>query len=197
MNRSLSFVLVAILAAACAPAGEDSSTDSSKKSESSKKGSAKNDTAKGESETDPVVDETPVADDAEYFGAALTGAYEVATVEQVFANPDVYKSKAIRLAGIVRTVCQQRGCWMEVRPEEDREGVSVRVTFKGYAFFMPKDSRGANVTLEGSVKVVTLTPEEVTHYEAEGATFDKKNADGSVTSVNVIANGVEMRNHPH
>ena len=80
---------------------------------------------------------------------------------------------------------------MEVRPEEDREAAGVTVKFKGYAFSMPKDARGADATLEGKVNVLDLTPAEVAEFEREGGEIANKNPDGSATTLLVMANGVE------
>lgn len=81
---------------------------------------------------------------------------------------------------------------MEIRPVEDRAGASMTVRFKDYEFFVPLNSRGATVTLDGVVAVNKLTPAEVEHLEQEGASFANKKPDASVESIEVTALGVEM-----
>ena len=68
----------------------------------------------------------------------------------------------------------------------------MRVTFKGYAFFLPTDCRGATVKIEGRVSVELHSAEEVQHLEEEGATFTNKRADGSALMTQFIAAAVEI-----
>ncbi|MBX3216155.1 MAG: DUF4920 domain-containing protein [Labilithrix sp.] len=137
-------------------------------------------------------DELPPAAKAEKFGDAIDPNTPVVPLAEILANPESFKDKQITTHGTVRQVCQKRGCWAEIRPEEARESETMRVTFKGYAFFLPTDSRGAKVKIEGRVSVQLLTPEQVAHYEAEGATFDSKKPDGSALIAEFVAAGVEM-----
>ena len=43
------------------------------------------------------------------------------------------------------------------------------MTFEGYSFFVPKDSMGKPVVLEGKVIVKEPDPAEVAHLKSEGA----------------------------
>ena len=56
-----------------------------------------------------------------------------------------------------------------------------------------RKAAGAEARVEGQVAVKTLTPSEVAHYESEGASFAKKDADGSAREVRIVATGVEMK----
>ena len=137
----------------------------------------------------------PPAAEAETFGDSLnpSNAGRLA-VRGILANPEAFKDKQITTEGTVRQVCQKRGCWAEVRPAESRDSETMRVTFKGYAFFLPTDSRGATVKIEGRVSVELHSAEEVQHLEEEGATFTNKRADGSALMTQFIASAVEMTN---
>lgn len=144
----------------------------------------------------PGTEEATPADteeEAELFGAPLKQNAPEVALSDLLANPIAHVGKSITTSGTVRAVCQKRGCWMEVRPEEQLEGDTLRVNFFNYSFFMPKDSRGANVKMQGTLSLAKLTPEEVAHLESEGATFSKKNADGTVDQAVFTAKGVEMR----
>lgn len=138
--------------------------------------------------TDAPQEEEPF----ELFGAALGESPDV-DFAAVIADPKAFAKQKIITSGVVRQACQARGCWMDVRPEKDRSGASITVRFKNYKFFVPLNSRGARVRMEGVTKVSTLSATEVAHLEEEGATFDNKNADGSVDTVEFTATGVEMR----
>lgn len=46
---------------------------------------------------------------------------------------------ATKVTGTVESVCQVKGCWMKVKMDN---GETMRVMFKDYAFFVPKDIAG-------------------------------------------------------
>jgi hypothetical protein len=82
---------------------------------------------------------------------------------------------------------------MELATDATDTSPSCRVKFKDYGFFVPMDSAGATITLEGEVRVRTVKPARVRHLEKEGAVFTAKNADGSANETQIVATGVELR----
>ena len=76
----------------------------------------------------------------------------------------------------------------------DKEGGrSVRVTFGDHAFFIPLNAAGMKVKAEGVFKTKTLSKEHVDHLiNDDGAKFENRNADGTVTEVSFDATGVEL-----
>lgn len=164
-------------------------------------GSASNEPG-GQGTTPPASTETPAETPApapedtepfELFGDPLDHNIAPTKYEDILANPDAFKDKTILTNGVVRASCQERGCWMEIRPEADREAAGATVKFKGYSFFVPLDSRGARVTFQGLVKVSVLTAAQVKELEREGMTVTNKMADGSAKMLLIMASGVEMR----
>jgi hypothetical protein len=143
-------------------------------------------------EETPAEEQAAPAPEAETYGDPVDPNTPVVPLADVLANPEAYKDKQITTEGTVRQVCQKRGCWAEIRPGESRDSETMRVTFKGYAFFLPKDSRGATVKIEGKVSIQLLSAEQVTHLEEEGATFTNKKPDGSAIMTEFVAAGVEM-----
>jgi hypothetical protein len=84
------------------------------------------------------------------------------------------------------------GCWAEVA--ESAEGKSVRVKMKDHAFFIPLQSAGAKARVEGTFIVKTLSKAEVDHMiNEDGAKFENRNADGTVTEVSLEATGIELK----
>lgn len=136
-------------------------------------------------------EETPKdPEPGETFGDAMDpNAPEIALTDLVAKAP-AYVGKTVTTVGVVQAVCQKRGCWMEIGAEETSS--SMRVTFYGYSFFVPRDSKGAEVKVQGKIAMTKLSPEDVQHLEAEGATI-KKNADGSADLPVFTAKAVEMR----
>ncbi len=124
-------------------------------------------------------------------GAAI-GKSKKVSLAKVMAKPDDYAGKMVRVEGVIVRSCKMEGCWLELAPAKDAK--SVRVKMKDHAFFVPLDSAGASAKVEGVFAVKTLTKAEVDHLiNDDGAKFDKRNADGSVTEISFEAVGVELR----
>jgi hypothetical protein len=61
----------------------------------------------------------------------------------------------------IKEVCAKKGCWMMLDLGNDME---MRVTFKDYGFFMPKDGAGRLAYVQGVAKIDTTSVEELKHY---------------------------------
>lgn len=70
-------------------------------------------------------------------------------------------SLAVKIAGTVTSVCQMKGCWLQI---DIGEGKTMRVKFKDYAFFVPKDLSGKKVVLDGYAYSTTTSVDELRHY---------------------------------
>jgi hypothetical protein len=124
-------------------------------------------------------------------GAALAKGVKSASVEKAFAKPDKYAGKTVEVEGVIVRSCKKEGCWMEMADKDG--GKSVRVTFGDHAFFIPLNSAGMKVRAQGTFKTKTLSKEHVDHLiNDDGAKFDTRNADGTVTEVSFDATGVEL-----
>ena len=125
-------------------------------------------------------------------GAPISAGTELALGE-VLANPERFRDRVVTVEGHVRSACTRRGCWMELAAGSDPKLPGCRVTFKDYGFFVPTDSAGAQAKVQGTVGVNNLPAERVAHLESEGGNFPRKNADGSVDELRLVATGVELR----
>jgi len=110
------------------------------------------------------------------FGKPLTGLAPT-PLSAVLEQPEA--GKTVALAGTIKAVCQDKGCWLTF----EQGGKNVHITFEGYSFFVPKDSAGQKVKLEGKVMVKQRTKEEIEHLEGEGAK-------GASAPVSIEATGV-------
>jgi hypothetical protein len=106
------------------------------------------------------------APDGKHFGAAITADNAVAYAE-VPAKMAAVDSLALKVTGKVSEVCQKKGCWMTLVSDQPGQP-EMRVTFKDYAFFMPKDLSGKRVVVDGFAYVET-TPVDVLRHYAEDA----------------------------
>lgn len=115
---------------------------------------------------------------AETFGKPLKGLKPVSLAE-VLSKPEA--GRIVRLEGTIERVCENKGCWLGFKQGEQ----AVHVTFEGYSFFVPKDSKGRKVILEGKVLVKERSKDEIEHLESEGAK-------GAASRVSIEATGVEI-----
>ncbi len=93
--------------------------------------------------------------------------------------------KHVKFEAEIAEVCQMKGCWMTLK---DETGKSVRVTFKDYGFFVPKDASGRKVIIEGVASVSDLDEATAKHYaEDAGVEFDESK---TLREVSVVASGV-------
>lgn len=124
-------------------------------------------------------------------GEELAKGVKKTTVEKAFAKPAEVAEKTVEISGVVVRSCKKEGCWAEIADKEG--GKSVRVTFGDHAFFIPLNAAGMKVKAQGQFKTKVLPKEHVDHLiNNDGAKFDNRNADGSVTEVSFDATGVVL-----
>ena len=70
-----------------------------------------------------------------------------------------------KFTGLVKEVCQAKGCWMKV---ELVGGEEAMVRFKDYGFFMPKDISGKEVIINGYAFFEEMSVEDQKHYAEDG-----------------------------
>jgi len=66
-----------------------------------------------------------------------------------------------KIQGTVESVCKVKGCWMKVKTAD---GQTMRVTFRDYGFFVPKDIAGKQVVFEGTAQQTTTSIADLKHY---------------------------------
>ncbi len=124
-------------------------------------------------------------------GAALAKETKKVSFDKALKNPTKYADKNVAVEGVIVRSCKKEGCWMEMAAKDG--GKSVRVTFGDHLFFIPLNAAGMKVKAQGMFKTKTLTKEHVDHLiKDDGAKFDNRNADGTVTEVSFDAIGVEL-----
>ena len=106
------------------------------------------------------------ADDGKHFGAVIT-ADDAMSYDELIPKMAKTDSLAAKVTGKVSEVCQKKGCWMTLVSDEPGQP-EMRVTFKDYAFFMPKDLSGKRVTIEGFAFVDVTSVADLRHYAEDG-----------------------------
>ena len=121
------------------------------------------------------------------FGAPLGDSPKVALADLV-KDAASYSGKTVKTEGTVSTVCQGSGCWMILKSGDQ----SVRVTFKDYGFFVPKDSAGATAVMEGVFNVKTIPEAMAKHYAGETPGGKPDTIKGDQKELSLVASGVEI-----
>ncbi len=124
-------------------------------------------------------------------GAPFSDTAQKVSLAKVLAAPNKYAGKTVQTEGVIVRSCKMEGCWLELAP--DAKSKAVRVNMKDHSFFVPLDSAGATAKVEGTVTIKNLSKAQVDHMiEEDGAKFDNRNEDGTVTEVSFTATGVEL-----
>ena len=105
----------------------------------------------------------------EYFGEKITdkGAVESTKLSGLMKDK---KELTAKLKGKVIEVCKKKGCWMTLDIGNNQ---TMRVTFKDYGFFVPKDCNGKEMVIEGVAKKEVTDVAALKHY-AEDAGKSKE-----------------------
>ncbi len=107
-----------------------------------------------------------------YFGQQIDekGAISMARLEKQMKGKEEMQAK---VTGTVVQSCQVKGCWMTI---DKGDGTTMRVKFKDYGFFVPKDIAGKTAVMEGVARIETTSVDEQRHY-AEDAGKTKAEID--------------------
>jgi hypothetical protein len=95
-----------------------------------------------------------------YFGDAITADSSISIEEMKVAMGDK-KELVVKVTAPVDAVCQKKGCWMELK---GNDGTTMRVTFKDYGFFVPKDAAGKTAIVSGIAKVEETSIADLKEY---------------------------------
>ena len=111
---------------------------------------------------DPIRLSEPVQITEEYevFGAPMDADAPAKTLREAMSALEDGDSANARIRIEVTQVCQKKGCFFIAT-----EGASwARVTFKDYSFFVPTDSAGKTVVLEGVLTRRMVSEAQRAHY---------------------------------
>ncbi|MFD2202971.1 DUF4920 domain-containing protein [Shivajiella indica] len=106
------------------------------------------------------------------FGEEITdaGALSLDLLVSELEEEGEFEGKVI---GEIKEVCAMKGCWMTI---DLPNGETMRVTFKDYGFFVPKNSQGFPVIIEGVATKKVTDVATLKHY-AEDAGKSKEEID--------------------
>lgn len=99
-------------------------------------------------------------------------------------------SVSITLTAVIEKTCAVKGCWMQLKTNDEKP---LRVTFKDYGFFVPKDGMSGKTTaIQGYCVKQETSIEELRHYAKDAG--ETEAAIASITAprmeYNFVASGV-------
>ena len=90
-----------------------------------------------------------------------------------------FRGKTIETSGVVTAVCQEMGCWMEIK--DDRGSAHIRM--HGHSFFVPKTASGHHARVQATI----VAADDKTECDQEGSDAGK-----ALTKVELDATGIEL-----
>ena len=112
-------------------------------------------------------------------------------VNDIYKNLEPGDTVNVTFKAPVKAVCKEKGCWMELEVGAPQP---VMVKFKDYAFFVPKDIKDKEVTVNGRAFIAEVGVEELRHL-AEDAGKDEaeiKATDTPQRRLSFTAEGVKI-----
>ena len=111
-------------------------------------------------------------------------------VSTCIADAEKHNGKTVKVEGTVVNVCAAKGCWFAIQDDKTKE--TIRITSKGYRFFVPRDAKGKRAIIEGDLAMTVLSEADAKHL-AEDSGQDSSTVQGPQKEVQIAAIGLEMR----
>lgn len=122
----------------------------------------------------------------ETYGALISAA-EPMSLDTLLADAEAYNGQTVVLEAPIAECCANKGCWMTLVQGDQ----SVRVKFLDYGFFVPLDSAGRTVRLEGVFSIRDVPVEEARHYLEDAGRMEEAAAISEPQrSFEIVASGV-------
>lgn len=91
-----------------------------------------------------------VSAQARKYGTPLT-LKETTKVSDIYANPEKFAGKRVRVEGPIVDVCEDMGCWLAIG--SDKEFQTLRFKVEDGVIVFPMSAKGLHATLEGVIEV--------------------------------------------
>lgn len=130
-------------------------------------------------DTTDTMNEEDVTSDVTYasFGDSISaeGAISAEDMLKAYVAMENGDTVAVKFSGVIESVCQKKGCWMNVELSEEE---SAYIRFKDYGFFMPFNAAESEAIVSGFAFVTKRSVDELRH--------DAEDADKSLEEINAI-----------
>ena len=130
----------------------------------------------------------------QHFGEMISDV-GVISFSELVTKMDQFDEVEAVVIGNVGSVCQAKGCWMNIVDSDGGTSEEMFVKFKDYGFFMPLDIAGKDVIMRGKAYKEETSVDELRHYaEDEGKSAEEVAAiSESIIELKFMADGVILR----
>jgi hypothetical protein len=118
---------------------------------------------------------------ANKLGTPILAGAPVVALADVTQNPSAYKGGSFVTTGTVTAVCQQMGCWMEIKDATSE----AHIKMAGEKFYVPKTSAGHKARVQGTLV-------DVAGADADCAQEAASQMGKQVAKIQLEATGVEL-----
>lgn len=137
--------------------------------------------------------ETPIsADGTGSFGAKITTEGAIPVAELASKMEGKTNLEGLKIEAPITASCQAKGCWMDVKNGD----TDMKVTFKDYGFFVPKNCAGKTAIMEGKAMIKETSVDDQVHYAVDGGMSEeeaKKKFTSPKTELTFEATGVVIK----
>ncbi len=107
------------------------------------------------------------------FGKKITldNAISAEEMGKKFQNLKSGDTIDVKFTSTIKKVCKKKGCWIQVGVGEEKNSF---VKFKDYGFFMPMNSEGSEVVMNGKAFVRTISVKQLQHYAKDAGKSEEE-----------------------
>lgn len=87
----------------------------------------------------------------------------VFSVEELLSAPEKNIGNSVLIKGLISEVCPKRGCWIEVKDNNSKESIRIKVADGAIVF--PLSSKGKNVIAEGQFSKLILSEKQAKNWK--------------------------------
>ena len=131
---------------------------------------------------------------AKKYGKPIT-LKETTKVSDIYAKPDAFNGKRVKVEGPIVDVCSEKGCWIAIG--SDKEFQTIRFKVDDGVIVFPMTLKGSNAVVEGVVTVTQLSVEDQIEQgkhmaQEKKVPFDPKTVKGPKTSIMIKGEAAEV-----
>ncbi len=88
-----------------------------------------------------------------------------------FQNLKVGDTIDVKFASKITNVCKKKGCWIKVGVGKGQKSF---VKFKDYGFFMPMNSEGSDIVMNGKAHIRLIPVKQLKHYAKDAGKSEEE-----------------------
>ncbi|MGM0589185.1 MAG: DUF4920 domain-containing protein [Bacteroidota bacterium] len=139
-----------------------------------------------ESEVVQLSDPIQQTDRYEIYGSAFKDTPKQVPLEDLVNGASQFADQTVTTKGTIKKVCQKKGCFFIMETADNQQ---IRISFKDYGFFIPTNTAGSTVRLNGTFTVKKISEDDAQHY-ARDMGDDPESIEGPQHEFGLVATSV-------